>query len=133
VAAAFVVSLVGVMFGGWVLLGKLTGDPAYGASPLHQDLWRAGHAHAGIFLILALVILPWVDAAALGSAARWYVRIAVSSASITFPLAFFLAAPNPQVLTPTPVLALVYPGAALLASGLLLLAWGLLRSGTASR
>jgi hypothetical protein len=24
-------------------------------NPLRQDLWRAGHAHAGVWLILALV------------------------------------------------------------------------------
>ncbi|MEE4384486.1 MAG: hypothetical protein V2J02_21000 [Pseudomonadales bacterium] len=127
VGAVFVLSLVGVQFGGTVLLGKLTGDPAYAASALHQDLWRAGHAHAGQFLLLALVLLPWVDAARLSGAGRWYVRVAVSSASISFPLAFFLGAPTPEVTEPRPLLALIWPGAAVLASGLLLLGWGLLR------
>lgn len=128
-AAAFVLSFLGVMFGGWVLLGKLTTDPAYGASPLHQDLWRAGHAHAALFLLLALACLPYIDAAALSERARWFARIAISSASITFPAAFFLAAPTPAATSAGPVLALVYPGAALLAAGLLVLARGLLREG----
>lgn len=126
-AAAFILSFLGVMFGGWVLLGKLTTDPAYAESPLHQDLWRAGHAHAALFLLLALVCLPWIDAAALPERARWFARIAVSSASITFPLAFFLAAPTPAATQAGPVLGLVVPGAALLGIGLIVLAWGLLR------
>jgi hypothetical protein len=32
-------------------------------NPLRQDLWRAGHAHAGVWLILALVGLRYVDEA----------------------------------------------------------------------
>ena len=33
-----------------VMLG--VGDPSYMENPLRQDLWRAGHAHAGVLLIL---------------------------------------------------------------------------------
>jgi hypothetical protein len=29
--------------------------------PLRQDLWRAGHAHAGVLLILSLVALRYAD------------------------------------------------------------------------
>ena len=39
----------------------LIGDPKYMENPLRQDLWRAGHAHAGVWLILALVALRYVD------------------------------------------------------------------------
>ena len=126
-AAVFVLSFLGVMFGGSVLLRKLVDDPAYGASPLHQDLWRAGHAHAALFLVLALVCLPWIDAARLSGRWRWFCRIAISSASITFPLAFFLAASEPSVAVAGPALLLLWPGGALLAAGLLVLAVGLLR------
>jgi drug/metabolite transporter superfamily protein YnfA len=35
-------------------------------NPLRQDLWRAGHAHAGVWLILALVALRYVDEARYG-------------------------------------------------------------------
>lgn len=127
VGAVFLLSLLGVMFGGAVLLDRLTADPAFGGNALQQDLWRAGHAHAGLFLILALVILPWVDAARLGGRARWFVRIAVSSASISFPLAFFLAVPDATVDEAGPMLTLIWPGTGLFAAGLIVLAIGLLR------
>jgi hypothetical protein len=125
--AVLIVSLLGVMFGGTVLLDRLTADPAWGGNALHQDLWRAGHAHAGVFLILALVLLPWIDAARLGHGTAWFVRIAVAQASISFPLAFFLAVPTPAVTEPGPALGLLWPGGLALAAGLGVLAWGLAR------
>ena len=50
-----------VVFGGFSLLNLLLHDPGYTANPLRQDLWRAGHAHAGVLLILSLVALRYVD------------------------------------------------------------------------
>ena len=91
--AVLILSLVGVMFGGSVLTWRIVNVPAYLASPLHQDLWRAGHAHAALFLLLTLVLLPWIDAARGSEGLRWALRILISSASITFPSLFFLALP----------------------------------------
>ena len=50
-----------VMYGGVSILRFLVGTPEYMANPLRQDLWRAGHAHAGVFLVLSLVALRYVD------------------------------------------------------------------------
>ncbi|MGB9277159.1 MAG: hypothetical protein WCC08_18185 [Terrimicrobiaceae bacterium] len=47
------VMLPTVMIGGVSLLSLLIWDPAYAANPLRQDLWRAGHAHAGVLLVLS--------------------------------------------------------------------------------
>ena len=30
-------------------------------NPLRQNMFRAGHAHAGVWLVFALVALLWVD------------------------------------------------------------------------
>jgi hypothetical protein len=43
----------------------LVWDPEYAANKLRQDLWRAAHAHAGVLLVLNLVMLPYVDEARL--------------------------------------------------------------------
>jgi len=127
-AAVLLLSFLGVMFGGSVLTEKLVSATSYSGHPLHQDFWRAGHAHAALFLLLALVCLPWIDAAALGLRMRWFARIAISSASITFPLAFFLGAPDPQTTEATLAIWLLAPGAVLAASGIVVLAVGLLRA-----
>jgi organic hydroperoxide reductase OsmC/OhrA len=47
-AGILLVVLPTVMYGGATLLTMLTSDPRYIANPLRQDLWRAGHAHAGV-------------------------------------------------------------------------------------
>ena len=55
-----------VMYGGLTLLSLLTRSlPGYNDNPLRHDLWRAGHAHAGVYLVLSLVMLHYVDQAAL--------------------------------------------------------------------
>jgi hypothetical protein len=55
VAGILLIVLPTVMYGGVSVLSLLIGDPKYMENPLRQDLWRAGHAHAGVWLILALV------------------------------------------------------------------------------
>jgi hypothetical protein len=64
-AGIILIILPTVMFGGVSILRLLISDPAYMDNPLRQDLWRAGHAHAGVLLILALVVLRYVDEARL--------------------------------------------------------------------
>ena len=50
-AGVLLVVLPTVMFGGVSILSLLIGDPSYMQNALRQDLWRAGHAHAGVWLI----------------------------------------------------------------------------------
>jgi hypothetical protein len=54
-----------VEIGGASLLSLLIGDPSYSQNELRQDLWRVGHAHAGVWLVLSLVVLRYVDEATL--------------------------------------------------------------------
>jgi hypothetical protein len=55
-AGVLLVVLPTVMYGGASLLMFLM-DPASGYmdNPLRQNLFRAGHAHAGVLLVLSLV------------------------------------------------------------------------------
>ena len=45
-------SLAAVEYGGWALLGFLTGRGTLGA--FRERFFRAGHAHAGVLLVLSL-------------------------------------------------------------------------------
>jgi hypothetical protein len=116
-----------VVFGGVSILRLLLDDPAYRANPLRQDLWRAGHAHAGVLLVLSLLALRYVDEAALGERARGFVRHAVPAAAVLVPAAFFLSVLDPRASRPNPLIWLAYLGALLLAAGLLTLGVGLVR------
>jgi hypothetical protein len=124
-----------VAFGGGALLAHLVGGaPGYADNPLRHALWRAGHAHAGVYLVLSLVMLRYVDDAVLPSALRWVARLGVPIAAILIPAAFFLSVVSPSATEPGPLLVLVYPGAVSLALGVVTLGVGLIRSArTASR
>jgi uncharacterized membrane protein len=117
-----------VMMGGVSILTLLVGDPEYMGNPLRQDLWRAGHAHAGVFLVLALVALRYVDEAALGERTKWFVRLSIPSAAILVPAAFFLSVLAPDTKEPNGLIALAYVGAVLLAAGVVVLGVGLVKA-----
>src|SRR5262249_19113151 len=68
-----------VMIGGVSLLSPLISDPAYAPNPLRQDLWRAGHAHAGVLLVLSLIVLRYVDEARLSERTKSFIRLSVPS------------------------------------------------------
>jgi hypothetical protein len=77
VAGILLILLPSVIYGGLSILWLLIDDPAYMKNPLRQDLWRAGHSHAGVWLILALVALRYVDEANLSDALKRVVRISI--------------------------------------------------------
>lgn len=127
IAGILLVVLPTVVFGGVSILTLLINDPAYMQNPLRQDLWRAGHAHAGVLLILSLIALLYVDQAHLSAAIKRFVRSAIPSAAILLPAAFFLSLLTPDATEPNALIYLAYVGAAVLVIGLLLLGIGLLR------
>ena len=52
-------AIVTVEFGGWSLLGMLTSKGAL--TEFEEQFFRAGHAHAGVLLTLALIYLVLMD------------------------------------------------------------------------
>ena len=126
-AGILLIVLPTVMFGGVSILSLLIGDPTYMQNALRQDLWRAGHAHAGVWLILALVTLRYVDEANLSNSMKWLVRGSVPVAAILVPAAFFFSVLSPNATAPNGLIYLAYFGALLLALGVLVLGVGLVR------
>jgi hypothetical protein len=126
-AGALLVVLPTVMIGGISILTLLIRNPMYMANPLHQDLWRAGHAHAGVFLVLSLVTLRYVDDAELSVRLKWFVRLSIPSAAIVIPAAFFLSVLRSDATEPNGLIALAYAGAVVLAVGVIVLGVGLIR------
>ena len=101
VAGVLLILLPTVEFGGASILSLLIGDPEYTQNELRQDLWRAGHAHAGVWLVLSLVALRYVDEAALSEGMRWLVRLSLPGAAILLPAAFFLSVLSPEAAEPS--------------------------------
>jgi drug/metabolite transporter superfamily protein YnfA len=128
-AGVLLVVIPTVMYGGLSLLYFLTRAAAgYVDNPLRHDLWRAGHAHAGVYLVLSLIMLRYVDEAALGPFWKWLARTGAPIAAILIPAAFFLSVLSPTAKEPNGLINLAYIGAAFLAAAVLTLGVGLIRS-----
>ncbi len=118
-----------VMYGGLTLLYALTRNvPGYNDNPLRHDLWRAGHAHAGVYLVLSLVTLRYVDQAVLSPFWKWLARTDAPIAAILIPAAFFLSVASPTATQPNGLMNLAYVGAFFLAVAVLSLGVGLIRA-----
>lgn len=129
-AGVLLLVLPTVMFGGVSLLRFLiTNSPGYVDNAMRHDLFRAGHAHAGVYLVLSLVMLRYVDEAALSPFWKWLARVGAPIAAILIPAAFFLSVASPTVREPNALINLAYIGAVFLAAAVLTLGVGLIRAG----
>ncbi len=118
-----------IMYGGLVLLGMLTHGAAGMAThntlnPTQIALFRAGHAHAGVWIILSLVIQVLLDGANLASPVKWSARIGAPLAAVLLSGGFFGLAFSPAFA------ALLYLGAVVMALVVLSTGVGLLRRAT---
>src|ERR1700746_4058168 len=87
-----------IQYGGYFLLTSLMNrQSGYMDNPLRQNFFRAGHAHAGVFIILVQVL---VDSAALPDLLAWAVRIGGPLTAILIPAGFFLSMTNPAATAP---------------------------------
>jgi len=84
-----------IMYGGITLLGILTQGTA-GLAPgqvaLNETqwaLWRAGHAHAGVWVLLSLVMQVLLDSARLSLSMTWLARISAPLTAIGVSGGFF--------------------------------------------
>ena len=128
-AGILLIVLPTVMYGGVSLLSLLTSSaPGYNDNPVRHDLWRAGHAHAGVYLLLSLVMLRYVDEAALSPFWKWLARTGAPIAAILIPAAFFLSVASPSATQPNGLINLAYVGALFLAAAVLSLGVGLVRA-----
>jgi len=101
--------------------------PGMKSSPLQTSFFRAGHAHAGVLVILSLICQIFVEHATLGPQLAWLVRIGVPLAAILIPLGFFLSvAFTPD--RPNQWIRSLYAGALVLAISVVVLGVGLMRT-----
>jgi hypothetical protein len=127
VAGILLVLVPTIEFGGYALLRMIAGrTPGYLDNPVRQNLWRAGHAHAGVLVLLALVGILYVDQTDLSDGLRTLARSSIAFAPILVSAGFFFSTLSPRAERPNGMIALVYLGAILLAVGAVTLGVGLL-------
>ncbi|GAA2877256.1 hypothetical protein GCM10010517_38670 [Streptosporangium fragile] len=125
-AGLLLVTVPAVAFGGASLLAHIMrGFPGYLDNPVRRGLWRAGHAHAGILVLFALVAMLYVDQADLSDGLKGLTRVLIVAAPILMPIGFFLSVARPSDTRPNRLIWLVPAGGVSLAAGTLLLGVGL--------
>jgi hypothetical protein len=95
VAGITILTIPTIMYGGMTLLGVLTHGVAglsSGSMALNETQWalfRAGHAHAGVWVALSLVIQVLLDSAVLSPSVKWIARVAAPVAAVAVSGGFF--------------------------------------------
>jgi hypothetical protein len=128
---AFVLfALVTVEFGGWSLLGLLTSRGAL--TPFQEQFFRAGHGHAGVLLILALVYLILVPQTSFSSSTQRWLSAVLLLGILLQSGGFFLHLFLGDAGAPSIGTTVTRLGALLLAAALIGLGVGILRAGRAT-
>lgn len=128
VAGATVLTVIGIMSGGTFLLRVATGGLPFNG--LQKTFFRAGHAHAGVLVILGLVSLLLMSAAGAELAWQW-ASVGVLASAILVPGGFFLSVLGRDPQRPGRAIALLWAGVAVLAASLLAVGIGVIAAGVA--
>jgi hypothetical protein len=123
-AGILLLAIVAIEYGGWFMLRVVRGHQP--TTPFQQAFFRAGHAHAGVLVILSLVSLIYADATHLSGLLAFIAHSAIPVAAILMPAGFFFAATGRDVKKPNAFIWLLYLGAVSLGLGVVSLGIGLL-------
>src|SRR5262249_4827019 len=120
-------TVVFVAYGGTFMLRVVGGGVP--TNELQRAYFRAGHAHAGVFIILGLIIRIYLEQPAVPAWSRT-LGTGVLLAAIFMPAGFFLSVIGRDPQRPNGLRALIWIGAASLTIGLASAGIGLIAAGT---
>jgi len=123
-AGVLLLTILFIEYGGWFVLRVVRGRVPM--TDFQKSFARAGHAHAGVLVTLALVGLILVDAADVSGVGAFLGRNGIWAAAVLMPAGFFLSSAGRDVLRPNRLIVLLYAGMASLALGIASLGIGLL-------
>lgn len=123
-AGIVLLTIVGIESGGYFLVKVVTGKVP--ATPFQTSFFRAGHAHAGVLVILGLLCLLLSQATALTGFWNWVAGVGVLVGAILLPGGFFLSATGAGREAPNRWVVLLPAGAIAVAAGVVTLGVGLL-------
>jgi hypothetical protein len=126
IAGVVLLSVIGIAYGGTFLLKVTRGGVA--ANGLQKTFFRAGHAHAGVLVILGLLVLLLTQLNDVGQ--PWStLSFGVLVAAILMPAGFFGSVIGRDPQTPNRLIVLLWTGAGCLAIGLAAAGIGLIAAG----
>jgi fucose 4-O-acetylase-like acetyltransferase len=116
--------VVSVEYGGWSLLGFLTGRGQLGE--FQEQFFRAGHAHAGVLLVLSLVYFLYLDRTGYSTGVQWLAGLLLLLGIMAQSGGFFIHLGLGQKNRSSLGTIVTRTGALLIAAALIVLAIGLL-------
>jgi len=119
-------SLVTVEYGGWALLSFLTARE--GLTGAQKQFFRAGHAHAGVLLVLSLVYFRYLADTDFSRATRWVSGLVLLAGILVQSGGFFVHLAYGAPESPSLGTRLTRLGALLIAVALVTLAIGVARA-----
>jgi len=117
-----------IQYGGYFLLTLLSGKAHIQLTDFQKSMFRAGHAHAGVLVLFALLAQILTDHAALSRGFELAVRIGFTSAAILISAGFFASAIGSNLTKPTQLIAILYLGIFILAASLIILGLALIQN-----
>ena len=127
IAGILLITITTIEFGGTFLLRMVSGKhPEF--TDFQRAMFRAGHAHAGVLVILALVAMVFTDQAGLPAPTGWAVRIGFGLAPVLVSGGFFGAAMGRGRNRPGGLIALAWMGVFVLGGSVIALGTGLIRA-----
>ena len=128
ISGYILLSVPTIIYGGYFLLTVLSGQQEHlQLTDFQKSMFRAGHAHAGVLVILALVVQLFADHVSLSNGWKWIVRLSFPISAIAISSGFFAAAVGNQITKPTDLIVILYAGIVILILVLLTLGVGLIR------
>jgi len=125
-AGIILLTIVAIEWGGWYMLRIVRGKVA--RTPFQERFERAGHAHAGVLVTLAMLTLVLADSAGMTGLVSALARNGVAVAAILMPAGFFFSAIGKDRTEPNGWVALIYLGMVSLTLGVVALGLTLLSS-----
>lgn len=123
-AGVLLLALVTVESGGLYMLAIVRRKEE--VTEFQEKFARAGHAHAGVLLLLALLCQLFADATSQTGVLDWFSRAGVALSALLMPGGFFFSSMGAGRTEPNHLIGMVFAGAALLALSLISLGVGLL-------
>jgi hypothetical protein len=117
-----------IQYGGYFLLTILSGKSKIPLTDFQKSMFRAGHAHAGVLVILAMLAQILVDYAGLTKGTELIVRIGFVLSAILVSGGFFAAASGKDITRPNRFISILYTGVFVLAASLITLGIALIKN-----
>ena len=104
-------SITTIEYGGYFLLRVLSGkENQLALTPFQKSMFRAGHAHAGVLVILSIIAMLLIDAVELSDGMGWTLRAGFGVAPLMVSGGFFAAAAGKGRTKPNKMIALLIAG-----------------------